>query len=452
MKEYTRYSPRASLGTIGIWMKKKGIWEEIEKEVHIKQKVVKHRPIDKVKDAFINILAGGQGIVEVNQRVRGDTTLQQAFGRKACAEQSTVSETLNASTDETVKQMKQAIKAVYRKHSQGYQHDYEKELQVIDIDMTGLVAGRQAEGATKGYFSEKRNRRGRQLGRVLATRYAEIVTEKLYAGSVQLDQNLQELVLEAEDVLELDETRRKRSLIRIDGGGGKDADINWLLHRGYWLIGKVKNWLRAKKQAQTVEVWIPDSKEPGRAYGWVGTPHEYEAATRQVAIRSEKDGKWHYQILVFNLTNELLFALAKLACPSACSDPEIIAAALRAYDLRGGGIETANKGSKQGLGIHKRNKRCFHAQEILTLLAQLAYNMIIWVRSLLAQHDPDLISFGMLRMVRDVFQIPGRFCYNKDHRLISIQLNIDHKLAYLFQRFWYISFAAYDMPLILRKI
>lgn len=42
------------------------------------------------------ILAGGRGITEVNTRVRPDAMLQAAFGRDGCADQSTVSETLNA--------------------------------------------------------------------------------------------------------------------------------------------------------------------------------------------------------------------------------------------------------------------------------------------------------------------------------------------------------------------
>jgi hypothetical protein len=49
--------------------------------VQIRQKVIKHKPLDKLLDAFINILAGGHGMVEVNTRVRPDEALQRAFGR-----------------------------------------------------------------------------------------------------------------------------------------------------------------------------------------------------------------------------------------------------------------------------------------------------------------------------------------------------------------------------------
>ena len=39
--------------------------------------------------------------------------------------------------------------------------------------------GEKAAFATKGYFAKQRNRRGRQLGRVLASHYAEIVVDRL---------------------------------------------------------------------------------------------------------------------------------------------------------------------------------------------------------------------------------------------------------------------------------
>ena len=45
--------------------------------------------------------------------------------------------------------------------------------------MTGLSAGRLGEGVSKGYFAGERNRRGRQLGRVLASWYDEIVVDRL---------------------------------------------------------------------------------------------------------------------------------------------------------------------------------------------------------------------------------------------------------------------------------
>ena len=170
MEKYTGFSGHASLASVGMWMKEKQIWNLIEERVKIKQKVIKHTPTDKMKDLLINILAGGHGIADVNNRVRVDKAIQLAFGRSICAEQSTISETLNVSTGENVLEFTGALKLIYQKHGQGYQHDYEKGCQVLDIDLSAMLSGKQAEGATKGYFSGHENRRGRQLGRVTASK------------------------------------------------------------------------------------------------------------------------------------------------------------------------------------------------------------------------------------------------------------------------------------------
>ena len=76
MNYYARFSPRASLAAVGAQMRQKRVWDVVAGHVHIKQKVVKHKPSDKLLDAFTGILAGGHGLVEVHTRVRPDEALQ----------------------------------------------------------------------------------------------------------------------------------------------------------------------------------------------------------------------------------------------------------------------------------------------------------------------------------------------------------------------------------------
>jgi hypothetical protein len=184
-------------------MRQMGIWAVVERGVHIKQKTVKHSPLEKLLDAFINILAGGQGLCEVNTRVRPDRALQRAFGRARCADQSQVSQTLNC--------------------------------------------------CVEGY---------------------------------------------------------------------------------------------------------------GRA-------------TRQLAVRrKDKNGAWKVRVLVTTLDDAALFWLAQQPFRKEPQPVDIMRALAYAYDLRDGAVETSIKDSKQGLGLTKRNKRSFAAQEMLVLLAQLAINVI----------------------------------------------------------------------------
>jgi hypothetical protein len=73
--------------------------------VHITQKTIIHTPVQKLYDAFIAILAGAHGFVEINKRLRSDPGVQAAFGRQGCAEQSVVQDTLDACTEANVEQM-----------------------------------------------------------------------------------------------------------------------------------------------------------------------------------------------------------------------------------------------------------------------------------------------------------------------------------------------------------
>ncbi len=220
-----------------------------------------HTPIDKLQDAFIGMLAGAQGLVETNKRVRPDRVLQAAFDRQGCAEQSTISETLNACTEENVTQLKEALQVIYRQHSAGYRHNYQERFQLLDADTSGMPAGKKAELSTKGYFPRQRNRRGRQLARVVASWYDEIVVDQFYAGKVQLTQALQPLILAAEEVLELDEARRRRTVLRIDAGGESEDDVNWVLERDYHLLVKDYSTKRTTRLAKSVQTWYPD-KDP----------------------------------------------------------------------------------------------------------------------------------------------------------------------------------------------
>jgi len=429
MTNYTRFSGRASLAVIGKVMRKMGLWQVVERHVQIRQKVIKHRPIDKLLDAFINILAGGHGLVEINTRVRSDLAVQRGFGRTACAEQSVVSDTLNVCTEEHVEQMRQALQDILRSQSLAYAHKYGRAWQVLDVDTTGMPAGRQGEGVTKGYISSKRNVRGRQLGRVIATLYNEIVIERLYTGKIQLQSSLQELILAAEKVLMLNDRRREQTIVRVDGGGGKDAHVNWLLGRGYAVLLKVKNWKRAAKLAHSVQTWHTDPKTGDREAGWVTAPHAYIRPTRQLAVRTRKRGKWHHWVIVFALSDQQIFYLLHQPLPSKLTSEQRLFAALHAYDLRSGGVETSNKGSKQGLGITKRNKRSFTAQEMLVLLAQLAYNLLTWVRVRLAPTRPSLQAYGPLRMVRDLFHIPGKLLLDAQGHVLEVVLSDRHCLT-----------------------
>ncbi len=430
MEPSSVFTARASLVALGLRLQAWGIWKVVREHLRIKQKVREHQPLDKVLDCFINILAGGSGLVEINVLVRPDIAVQRGFGRQTCAEQSTVSHTLNACTAENVEQLRAAVQIILGQHGQSYAHDYGAAWQVLDIDTTGLPAGRLGEGVTKGYFAGRQSCRGRQLGRVVAARYDEIIVDQLYDGKRQLESSLPQLVEMAEKALNFSQNQRSRTVLRVDAGGGSETNINWILNRGYWLLIKIHNWQRVMKLVNTVTGWYPDPHVSSRHVGWVTTPYAYAQPTRQIALRKLKpNGKWLHQVLVFNLTDAMVFAVAGQPMPQPCTEEDVLWAALAAYDQRGGGAETQNKGDKHGLHLAHRNKHSFAAQEMLVLLAQLAHNLLIWTRNDLAQADAAFLAYGIQRMVRDVLQIPGCVQLDATGQVVSITLQPSHPLA-----------------------
>ena len=89
----------------------------------------------------------------------------------------------------------------------------------------------------------------------------EVVVDQLYDGKTTLPAVLQELVQRAADVLDLDESQRKRTILRIDGHGGSQANVNWLLSQGYQLHTKEYSGKRAAR----TEVIIVDISKQNRA-------------------------------------------------------------------------------------------------------------------------------------------------------------------------------------------
>ena len=100
------------------------------------------------------------------------------------------------------------------------------------------------------------------------------------------------------------------------------------------------------------------------------------------------------------------------------------------YDQRGGGVETTFKEDKQGLGLTKRNKKRFEAQQVLVALGMLAHNVLVWAREWLAVQLPQLRRFGVKRLVHDAFGIGGLVTIDQHGHVDGIVLNQADRVAH----------------------
>lgn len=420
------YTPRAALAALGVKLTKLDLFGPVRKLVQIEQKTVKYSPDQKLYAAFIAILAGGKKLVELNKLIRADEGLRKAMPGVAGAEQSVVQVTLDACSPTNVEQMYQAFQQIFRTYSQAYHHDYQKQWQLFDVDMTGAPCGKKAALATKGYFSnQRRNRRGRQIGRVLATHYKEIVVDRLYPGTAQLNNSLQNLVEATEKVLTLGGPQRLRTVWRVDAGGGSLGDVNWLLNRGYQVHCKDYSSQRVRQLTTSVQEWWPDPLHSDREVGWVTlASSDYVRPIKRLALRFHKaNGQLGEAVIISSLPTEAVLALAEESATASIDQRTAALAYAHFYDQRGGGIETEFKEDKQGLGLSSRNKKHYEGQAMLVQLAALAHNVLIWARGWLSESQPKLKEFGLKRWVRDLLTISGVILFNPQGTIWTIILN-----------------------------
>lgn len=431
-------TPRATLAAIGLKIRSLKLFDTIAEHVQIRQKTIKHTPQEKLQDAFITIVSGAHGLSEVNTRVRPDRALQRAFGRSACAEQSVVQETLDRCTAANVGQMEEAVDAIFRGHAEAFRHDYERDLLLLDVDLTGLPCGKRAEQSEKGYFSSQGIRYGRQMGRVMATAYNEVVTDRLYPGNLQLRDTLPHLVEAMEKTLALDEAKRERTVLRIDAGGGSTSGINWLLKRGYHVHCKDISSRRAATYSLGVSEWVEDPRRRGRELGWaVVKSGDYERPVRRLALRWRKrNGQKYHALLISTLEPAQVLKLLGKPAEQVNDPAAVLTAYAQLYDERGGAIEIDIKESKQGLGITKRRKKSYAGQQMVMLLGALAHNVMIWAKRWLLAEAPKLKSYGVQRLVRDVLTVSGFIELGKSDVIRRVVLNRNSALARACLKAW----------------
>ena len=84
----------------------------------------------------------------------------------------------------------------------------------------------------------KKNVTGRQLARVSAIDHQETIWSEVFPGNRHTAKCLPDALKGVQSSLELDAKQRQRTVWRMDGGGGSDANFQLLLQQGYQLHAK----------------------------------------------------------------------------------------------------------------------------------------------------------------------------------------------------------------------
>ena len=407
-----RQTAFGGLCALGHFLAQEGALQPLS-SVKIDQKTVNHSPAQKLTDALVGMLAGCKAIYETNARVRPDVPLSRAFGRERVAEQSTIQRTLDAFSEVNVCELREAVERISGRYSGLPSHPYDQQMLVVEVDLTGLRASKRAELSTKGYFSGSRNATGRQLVRASAPLYGEVIFCKLHAGNTTSCEVLKQTINEVERLLKSSPKRRSRTLIRLDGGFGTDENVEWLCTSGYQFVVKGYGGGRASKLARSV---AEDGWHEGPTTGQLLAIPTQEEAPRysrktKTVLRRWKDakGKLYTDYLLSTLTDLSADQIAKL------------------YDGRGG-MEVDIKGDKRGLGIEKRRKKGFFAQEAVALLAQLSHNLLAYFKGWLLG-GTDAAKLGVERLVREVLAMPAEARTGRRGTKLSLKMPELHPWA-----------------------
>ena len=186
---------------------------------------------------------------------------------------------------------------------------------------------------------------------------------------------------------------------RIDGGGGSDEHLRWLLGRGYHVVAKGMNNRRAVALARQVRRW--DSYGPNAWLGEVAPPVQYARPLRAFVKKRLKKDAFVHSYYVISLTLP-----SKSAFMTCC-------------DNRGAAEVEQFRNDKSGLGLSARRKHSF-AGRMATFCSPI-WLTTYWLTSPPSIGRCPVAGYGSKRIVRDLLNTPGRLVFD-DHRLARVEL------------------------------
>ena len=163
---------------------------------------------------MLGLLCGAKTISQSNVTIRVDPAVQRAFGRKGCADQSTIARTLQACTAEHVAQVERVSQYYLKRYGQTPHHRFAERLLWVDVDVTPMPIGAQAEGSERTWMGRNRSKTGRKTLRFTASEYREILHETLLRGKASAVPALKTALGELETRLGWTRERRQRIVLR----------------------------------------------------------------------------------------------------------------------------------------------------------------------------------------------------------------------------------------------
>jgi hypothetical protein len=386
------------------WLKRSKFFRFLN-HIPLNLKTVKRTPRSKLEDLLVCLMAGVESLGQIDVRMRRDRGLTLAVGRQSLADQSLMSQTLDAFEARSLEHLRTNIVALLGERSRAIARIARCRMTILDLDMTELPCSTRCEGARKGRTTGKRGQTLRQLSLVYNHRYREPLDVFLHPGNMHCAGPLQEIVSHLEQSYAWDRSIREQICWRLDSGYGSDRKLSWLMRRGYRVVAKGYQRRRAVQWARSLDeiVWkgvneTQDLYERERI-ATLRSPHRCFL----VRTRRHAGPGYYYSYLVSNLKRRVR-ARGHVAF----------------YNQRQG-IEKEIQQIKSVLGLKHKRKRSFNGMQSLALMTLMANLQLVWFR-----HSLGLDHLGLKRFIRDVIKTPG-ICLSTRHGLrVSFQQENPH--------------------------
>jgi hypothetical protein len=161
-KDHIMTTSRASRCALGEYLRRQGFFAPVREQVQSPQKMGRYRPGEKVLDGLWGILCGAKTIAQSHLTIRVDPAGPRACGRTGCAAHSTMARTLRACTGDHVAQLERVSWDDLKRYGQPPHHRCAARLLGIDVEVTPLPIGAQAQGSARPWMGRNRSKTGRQ--------------------------------------------------------------------------------------------------------------------------------------------------------------------------------------------------------------------------------------------------------------------------------------------------
>ena len=147
----TRFAPLAYLSAC---YQAQNLFKPLE-ELPLTGKTVTFSPQDKLLQVLLSVLSGCPYLSTVNTCLKPEQGLARVWAWERFADQSMLSRNLDSLSQMQLIDLNRAVGGIRHQISPIPVHDWRGYLW-LDYDLSGLPAGKQAQGSTKGYFGGKK--------------------------------------------------------------------------------------------------------------------------------------------------------------------------------------------------------------------------------------------------------------------------------------------------------